>query len=349
MFNEEQKIAFIKDTAKSAAYQRNIALPLKLAEPFEQKWGDISSWSKDQFEEFFKSRNYTSVSTMKSEVLTVRRYCAWCLEKGVIANCSAINDIDTTEFVATDGAGAKMVESPSALANYLKDIFKQETVENSAFKFYYWCAFMGFFEEEVLHIGCDNVDFDNMVIRYGDEEYQIFDESADVIKTLCEQNDGSVALLQTFDTDITPNSLSRKMSGKIKGGVKRLAFRNVRKSGVFYQTYRQELQGIPVRFDTEISRQLLRHEYSGWGDSALKQKTELHRKATLRNVLTQEYDAWKATFNLGILENARKHILAAKVALLDALKASKDTSTKAHLNVSVDLIDTINKHLDKIG
>lgn len=307
MFNEEQKLRFIKDTAKSVNYQRDLKQAFDKTESLEVTFDlDLCMWDAQQLRLFFTRNKYTSILTIRSDISAIRSYCTWAKNSGYDTS-GAIYELDPNSLIDLSAYREKYFPTPEALCEYMDRLFncdKFEKAEIATYRMYYWMAFAGVPENRVWDISCSMIALDDLIVVLDDNYIYLPQCCADDVACVynranCHGN-LKTPILQLFNKGIASGHVGSYMKYRINKGISRPSFHNVKQSGLFYKAYLQEQKGFPVDsvFDSAIERTVRESGYNGWGDSALKRKVLNNRRSQLRRSFKSEYAAWKAAFNL---------------------------------------------------
>ena len=251
-------------------------------------------------------------------IIIFQKYVKWCLACRVHGACDGMLQV---ECAGLDKVKSQMVSNPTMLQAYLDVVCdpESEKTTDNIYRCFYWMAYSGMDEHDILNVKCSDVDFDNMVIRYGGEEYDIYREAIPALRnaaTLTEfvykhpnyPPDKKVirnrALGDTLIRGIRSTTslaalrveLSRRSKKFIEDGLtdKQLSYYRVYLSGLFYNMKKREEAGIPVDFTGVASRFM---EGKTYKLDAGRNTPEAKKRAVVNDYL-QDYERWKAAFNL---------------------------------------------------
>ena len=300
MFNEQQKIAFIKETAKSASTAKSLETPFRHSEEQETILNaDICTWEEDQIISFFKSRKHTNIRSLQNEYYAIRKYVKWCIENQIHNTSEAINNVSIDLLVDPSGYAEKMIDSPASLTEYLSKIQEKGVASVPVFVFnaYYWFAFCVVPQDLLLSVKKDNIDVQNRIISIDGLNRDICAEAKQAIEYITVEAKASEIIFSGYEHTINSRDIGSYIKGRI-ADAKYLTYDNVYKSGLFYRVYQRELSGFPVSFDEEVVRGIERHEYVGHGNDYAKRESIRSRKNKMCKTLLNDYALWKAAFNL---------------------------------------------------
>ena len=204
--------------------------------------------------------------------------CKWCIANRVNGACDGMLHI---ENVGLSKVRTQMVANPTQLQMYLDVICEPESEQttDNIYRCFYWMAYSGMGEEAILNAKCSDVDFENMVIHSGDEEFEIYREAIPAFKnaaTLTEfvykhpnyPPDKKVirnrapgnTLIRGIRSTTTVAALRVELSRRSKKFLedgstdKQLSYYRVWLSGLFFRMNQRERAGIPVDFSGEASK-----------------------------------------------------------------------------------------------
>lgn len=304
MYNEKQKIAFIKDVAKSITVANFYSNLFEKTSGLETKWGkDIADASLEELQEFFDSRFGWKTRGDKTTLSRINVYIRWCSEHGFNnGRVASGSEIDSSNRVRN-----RLIPNPLKLSKELEIIFDNDDLHTSdiIYKCAFWLAFSGVKACDVNNVKKTDVDFGNLTIHYGGFDYDIYKES---IKTM------QLAIsLDSFDyyhplyTDVI--SRKRVDSESILAGVRgvpteemiRTRAWNARKkaaanaeeftsfsiedvwsSGIYYRMHMAEIAGIKPDFVSIIEQYDL-----------ISGKETMTRTI---NKIRNDYNKWKKAF-----------------------------------------------------
>ena len=319
MYNEELKTRFIQEYTKSISRAEACVQAFNAMEPFEVQWdADFCTKSAAELEPVVEQLVGFRVRSRWLRIIIFQKYVKWCLAHKVKDACDGMLQV---ECAGLDKVRIQMVSNPTMLQAYLDVVCdpESEKTTDNIYRCFYWMAYSGMDEHDIMNVKCSNVDFDNMVIRYGGEEYEIHREAIPAFRnaaTLTEfvykhpnyPPDKKVirnrALGDTLIRGIRSTTslaalrveLSRRSKKFIEDGLtdKQLSYYRVYLSGLFYNMKKREEAGIPVDFTGVASRFM---EGKTYKLDAGRNTPEAKKRAVVNDYL-QDYERWKAAFNL---------------------------------------------------
>lgn len=317
MFNEKLKSEFIKHYTDSVKTRTLCESLFNALEKYESSWNaDICTKSQSELEPVL-DEIVSFRSKYKMPRLTIlRNYARYCISLKIPGACDGILQVSP---LGLDKLKKHMVSNPLMLQIYLDSLYEPEVEEttNNIYRCFYWLAYAGIDEDDILNIKCTDVDFDNMLIRYKELNYPIYRESLPAFR--------NCALLMQFkywnpsgttakyidrvsgdqllrgiksvqDIKTIRVSLSRTSKRKIEEGktTLKLSYKRVYLSGMFYRKYETEMAGIPVDFDDEAAKFIAGKTYKF--DSCRKSTNQKLRD--ISQSYNDDYQRWKLVFNL---------------------------------------------------
>lgn len=319
MYNEELKTRFIQEYTKSISRAESCVQAFNAIEPFEVQWdADFCTKSAAELEPVVEQLVGFRVRSRWLRIIIFQKYVKWCLAHKVKDACDGMLQVECTGL---DKVRTQMVSNPTMLQAYLDVVYDHESEKttDNIYRCFYWMAYSGMDERDIMNVKCSDVDFDNMVIRYGGEEYEIHREAITAFRnaaTLTEfvykhpnyPPDKKVirnrALGDTLIRGIRSTTslaalrveLSRRSKKFIEDGLtdKQLSYYRVYLSGLFYNMKKREEAGIPVDFTGVASRFM---EGKTYKLDAGRNTPEAKKRAVVNDYL-QDYERWKAAFNL---------------------------------------------------
>lgn len=319
MYNEEQKTKFVREYTHSLSMAKLCESIFNKIESFEQEWGaDICTRTSTELQPVidkivgFRARSKWSVLIM------LKDYVKWCIGNGVTDACDGMLQIKT---VGVENVKTQMVSIPKHLQKYLDEICDAEDKQttDNIYRCFYWLAYSGMKEEDILKVKCSDVDFTNMVVHYNGEEFIIYREAIPAFQN-CSKLDSFVYNHPLYSADkvvIKPRAegdtlvrgirsvstikvmrmtLSRKSkecfdSGRTK---LKLSYYRVWLSGLFYRMYEFEKSGLPVDFTDAAIKYMEGRDYKFEKGC----KNESIKKREIAKDYLEDYQRWKLAFFL---------------------------------------------------
>lgn len=314
MFNEEVKSRFLESYTESITMAQNCSYLFEACEKYESEWGaDLCTMDKDSLQEMVDSLAGMRVHTNQVQIGFLKDYVKWCIENDIPGACDGMLKI---QEVGLDGIRKHMVSSPLHLQMYLDEVCLSEdkrSVDNT-YRCFYWLAYAGMLEADILNMRVRDVDLENMVVRCDGINYPIYREALQSVKNCVKLNmftqyhtlfqrdvpriDGDL-LLRGVKSNPTPvkmrTKLSRLSKEKLANGDTKLqlSYLRVWLSGVFYRAYERERLGIEISF-RDVAIQFTRAKTNGDIDTSdAKVQKAIGRTA---NMYLNDYKRWKLAF-----------------------------------------------------
>lgn len=319
MYNEELKTRFIREYTKSISRADTCVQAFEAIEPYEEQWGaDFCTKPTEELAPVIEQLVGFRVRSRWQRIIIFQKYVKWCLANNVDGACDGMLHIDN---VGLSKVRAQMIANPTQLQMYLNVICEPESEQttDNIYRCFYWMAYSGMDEEAILATKVTDVDFENMVIRSGENEYEIYRESIAAFKnaaTLTEfvykhpnyppdkivrrNRAPGVALIRGIRSASSVLSLRVELSRRSKKFVedgltdKQLSHFRVWLSGLFFRMYQRELAGIPVDFSGAASKFM---EGKTYKLDTGRNTPEAKKRAVVNDYL-QDYERWKAAFQM---------------------------------------------------
>lgn len=316
MYNEDLKTRFVKQYTTSIHTAKNCETVFGLFEPYELIWNDdLCTRSAEELQPIVDSIAGFRARSGLVRIIMLKDYVKWCINVAKVPGaCDGMLKITTTGL---DKIRKQTVASPLHLQKYLDIVFTKEsekTVEN-IYRCYYWLAYAGMKEEDTLNVKSSDVDFENMVIHFGDTEFPIYREAIAAFKNCAELSqfvynhpnytrtvwkdrvDGD-SLLRGVRSAPSIYSIRSETSKRAKlkeeeSGM-RLSYFRVWISGVFYRAYERELIGEEPKFHNVAGERMRGKTYkleSG-------RNTVDAKRRKIASDYSEDYQRWKLAFKI---------------------------------------------------
>lgn len=276
--NAARKDFFISECITNAGRRLIATQTFNALEPYEEAWGaDVCTRSAEELQPVITELVGFRSSSKKLRLTILREYVRWCIENGVPGACDGLLQI---EEVGLEKLKRQMVANPQHLQRYLDCICDKESegTVDCIYRCFFWLAYGGMNESDVLNVTASDVDLPEMVVRYGDVEYPIYREALGAFKNcvsltqfrykhpnypadklVFKDRAPGDTLLRGISEARSLTALRVEMSRRAKNPkykIKsdddslnlKLSFYRVWLSGLFYKTYKAERAGIPVDF-----------------------------------------------------------------------------------------------------
>ena len=182
MYNEELKTRFIREYTKSISRADTCVQAFEAIEPYEEQWGaDFCTKTTEELAPVIEQLVGFRVRSRWQRIIIFQKYVKWCIANNVDGACDGMLHIDN---VGLSKVRTQMVANPMQLQMYLNVICEPESEQttDNIYRCFYWMAYSGMDEEAILAVKVTDVDFENMVIHSGDNEYEIYREAIPAFK-----------------------------------------------------------------------------------------------------------------------------------------------------------------------
>lgn len=317
MYNEDMKIRFIQDYTNSINTANVCATIFNAVEKYETKWNaDICTIDEKNLRPVIEELVGFRARSKWMRLIILKDYAKWCIAMGVSNSCDGMLKINT---IGLEKIKQQTVSSPAHLENYLNEICEpvDEKTTDNIYRCFYWLAYAGVSEEDILNIRCEDVDFLKMVIRYNDIEVPIYREAVPAFKNCVELTQfvykhpnystkvwkdralGDTVVrgvrakpsLKAMRVELSRRSKEKRDEGKTE---LKLSYYRVWLSGVFFRTYEKELMGIEPDFKSVVLQQSGNRIYKL--DSGRNTQEAKHKQ--LAHDYLEDYQRWKLAFKI---------------------------------------------------
>lgn len=314
MYNDELKLRFIKDITSSVATISSYKFMFEAASAIECRLcKDICCMDGEELNEVIDKITGLKSKSRYTGIARIKTYINWCVDNGVEGAKRTGNINDNS----LDKVRTMMVSGPIHLQRCLNEICDNES-ENTVdciYRCFYWMAFGGVEESDVVSIKQNNIDFNNMVIKYNDNEFPIYREAIPafrnavdlkcfvykhpnydpVIRERCDGNEVIRGIRSAPTLKSLQIELSRRSKKHIDSGHTnmKLSYGRVWLSGVFYRMHEIETAGYEVDFSGIATDYVESRDYNFNG--------KYNFKTRVRQVefgLIEDYNRWKAAYNI---------------------------------------------------
>lgn len=315
MYNRELKEKFIFGYTKSENTMRVCLSVFDMFEKYEIKWGaDLCTMSAETLQPVVDDLVGLRSRSKWSRIIILKDYVKWCINNGVPNACDGMLKITSIGFKKIK---QQTVANPLHLQKYLDSICEPEsekTIDN-VYRCFYWLAYSGIAEEDILSIKCSDIDMVNMLVHCKGVEYPIYREALPSFKNCIELTqfvykhpnynkpiyknriDGDI-LVRGFRSEpsvkVLRAELSRRSKIKLTDGETdlKLSYFRVWISGLFYRAYESERAGIKPDFSTTAAHFMEGKTYKL--DSG--RNTPEAKKRQLAKDYLEDYERWKTAF-----------------------------------------------------
>ncbi len=324
MYNTELKEKFITEYTEKESVKRACVTTFNAMAEYETVWGaDLCTRSEKELEPIVAAMLGLRSKSMGLRMTILREYARWCLLRNVPGACDGMLHV---EIDGLDKMRRQTVKNPRHLQAYLDSICDKESIETSdnTIRCFFWLAYAGMKEEDIILVTADDVDLSNMLVRFGGEEYPVYREAIPAIRncmtltqfryehpnydpetTVYRNRAGGKALVRGIRAVPSVVSMRAMISRRSKecttpdseGNVKtemHLSYYRVWLSGFFYRIYEGELAGVPNTQEVfltvvkDMKKDKVYKLASGRNTQSAK-----HRK--LASEYQKDYERWKMT------------------------------------------------------
>lgn len=264
-------------------------------------------------------------NSKKLRLTILKEYIRWCIKNQIEGAC---DELFLIEELGLDKLKRQMVANPQHLQRYLNCICDAESEETVGciYRCFYWLAYGGMKEEDVLDVAASDVDLLDMVVRHGGNEYPIYREAIPAFKNCVnltqfrykhsnysankvvfkERASGDM-LLRGISESKSIKAVRVEMSRRAKNPKfksvsdeadisldLKLSFYRVWLSGLFYRTYEAERAGMPADFMAAAEQFMEGKTYkldSGRNLIGAKQRQ-------LASDYLEDYNRWKEAYSI---------------------------------------------------
>lgn len=316
MYNEQQKVNFIKGYTGSLNTANVATTIFNALEKYEEQWqADFCTRSKEELQPVIDEIVGLRTKSQWMTLIILKEYVKWCIAMKVPEACDGMLQV---EAVGLDKVRHQMVSSPLHLQKYLDELFdpeSEETIDN-IYRCYFWMAYGGIDEEDTILVKKEDINFEQMTIAYKDTNIPIYREAIPAFRNAVSLTDflykhpnytktvrrdriggdtimrGIKAETKTFTMRVT---ISKRNIKAVEDGRTdlQLSFYRVRMSGLFFRAYERERAGIPVDFSEAAMRAMAGKEYSIKGRIKLE-----HKQNRMERDYMEDYQRWKLAFSI---------------------------------------------------
>lgn len=316
MYNEQQKVNFIKGYTGSLNTANVATTIFNALEKYEEQWqADFCTRSKEELQPVIDEIVGLRTKSQWMTLIILKEYVKWCIAMKVPGACDGMLQV---EAVGLDKVRHQMVSSPLHLQKYLDELFdpeSEETIDN-IYRCYFWMAYGGIDEEDTILVKREDINFEQMTIAYKDTNIPIYREALPAFRNAVSLTDflykhpnytktvrrdriggdtimrGIKAETKTFTMRVT---ISKRNIKAVEDGRTdlQLSFYRVRMSGLFFRAYERERAGIPVDFSEAAMRAMAGKEYSIKGRIKLE-----HKQNRMERDYMEDYQRWKLAFSI---------------------------------------------------
>ena len=273
LYNEKQKLDFIKQTMTAENTIRRTISIFRAAAPFEEQWSaDFSTVPHDDLMPMLEQICGIRMNSKYTYISTIKNYMHWCVEHGV-PGAHELDGIDYSEN--TKKTESSFVRNPEHLQQCLNMVFapEKDCTQDNVYRCFLWLAYGGMHENTAFSLEASDVSFEYMEASKGDEVAILYRQGIPAIRNCVKLqqflyrnnayvNAGEIwrdrvagtRLLRGIRKDQTlvnfRSQLSRRLRAKKEDGivVNMLSYNKLWLAGVFYRIYEGEQAGIKPNF-----------------------------------------------------------------------------------------------------
>ncbi|MDB7829199.1 hypothetical protein [Intestinimonas butyriciproducens] len=305
MYNEERKKKFLEDRKKNSAFGRSI---FKATEQVEEQYGmDLALLPSEALQSVVNERLGIRTRSVGTAITFIKSYYTWCKENGFDVG----NGIDGLSIQNEEKIRNTMVSSPKHLDILLNSVFDpvQEETMDCIYRCFLWMAFSGMEDADAMEVKVDEIDFDDMLIRHNNGEYELYKESIAAFRKACSLTE-FVYVNPKYSKKVTRNRFpgeylmrgirSEKISLMTMRGIIGTHFRNnglkisynrIYLSGVFYRAYEMERAGFTPDFSVLAAERVERIDRN-YSENYSKKKVT----TAIEQDFIDDYSSWKQAF-----------------------------------------------------
>ncbi len=316
MYNEDLKTQFVKSYTTSINTAKVCESVFNLFEPYERAWNaDLCTRSAEELQPVINNIVGLRARSRFSRLIMLKDYVKWCIDVANVPNaCDGMLQINT---VGLDKIRQQTVANPLHLQKYLNEICSLESDKSTdnIYRCYFWLAYGGVAEEDILQVKCSDVDFGNMVVHYKETEIPIYHEAIAAFRNCAELTQfvynhpnytkivwkdrvSGDTLVRGIRSSTTLYSLRAEISRRSKLHEKetgiRLSYFRAWISGVFYRAYERELIGEEPDFTGVAAAKMEGKIYKL--DSG-RNTQEAKRRKVVKDY-KEDYQRWKLAFKI---------------------------------------------------
>ena len=320
MYNEKIKQAFIESYTNKSSVKNTCVGVFNRFEKYEvEKDSDLCTMGTDELQSIVSNMLGVRSGGHYAVTCLLKAYAKWCLENGIDGATDSMMHVtdDNLEKIRK-----QMVSSPLHLQKYLDTLYysENEKTVDDTFRCFFWLAFGGCEQDDVIRVLDSDVDFEDMVVRIDEiKEYPIYRESLKAFKN-CVNLTSFVYKHPNYSKDILRDrvpghqllrgikseanldyiraQISERARKAIKLGktISNLSHYRVWLSGMFYRIYQYELAGFDPDF-SELALKFMDNKGNKYNseDNKANTKYKIAYKRALRD-FEEDYNRWKAAF-----------------------------------------------------
>lgn len=320
MYNESQKKRFISSYTSSNKTATLITQIFNWFQPYEELWGkDLSQQETELLQPAINNMTGVRIKSTELVLIILKEYVKWCGRNGYEISDGIFNvRIDTIDKIQN-----QMVASPLHLKRVLNDYFKlpeEETVD-VIYRVFLWMAFAGLDDKDAIQVTAEDVDLNNLIIRFKGRNYELYKECREDFEKACSLTDfyyehrepyyttrrnrasGNLIMrgirsssvdLKTIRPIINKRFSQKNKDDKQKSN-RQFSYRKIYLSGIFFREYERERAGYGLDFSTVIAEDIARKEQTK-KYTVTKTRTLTTIANTMQREYLADYEKWKCAF-----------------------------------------------------
>lgn len=319
MYNEELKTRFIRDYTQSINTANLATSIFNSFSLYEENWqADLCTRSAEELQPVIDNVLALRMKNQWSSMSVLKRYVRWCIANKIPGACDGMLNIT---MVGLDKVRKQMVSSPIHLQKCLDEVFDPEqddTIDNT-YRCYYWMAYAGIKEEDVMLVKASDICFSEQCIKFKGTSYPLYRESLPAFHNavgLTEfmhrhpnytkpvsrpRVDGDTimrGMRVSAKLETIRSTMSRRMADAEKRGITatKLSYFRVWISGLFYRMYERERAGFPVDFSEAATEMMAGKTYRIEGVN--KRIKVSHLQNRKEQDYMEDYQRWKLAFTI---------------------------------------------------
>lgn len=319
MYNESIKTKFVRNYTNSISMAKFCETIFNKIEYYELQWGaDLCTRTVEELQPVINVMVGVRARSKWSTLIVLKDYVKWCIGEGIPDACDGMLKINT---IGLDNIKIQMVSLPKHLQKYLDEIYDPEDMKttDNIYRCFFWLAYSGMKEEDILNVKCNEVDLINLVVYHNGQSFEIYREAIPAFKncvtlssfvynhplysadkTVWKTRADGDTLIRGIRSLPTLNSMRMTLSRKAREAIdanktnQRLSYYKVYLSGLFYRMYEREKSGLSVDFTDAALKFMEGKEYK------LEKgcKTKEIKKRQIINDYIEDYNRWKLAFFL---------------------------------------------------
>lgn len=316
MYNADLKRRFVRDYTSSVSTAKVCETIFNQLEPYELVWNDdLCTKSEDELQPIIDTIVGFRARSKWMRIIILKDYVKWCINvANVPGACDGMLRINT---VGLDKVKQQTIASPLHLQKYLDMIClpESEKATDNIYRCYYWLAYGGVAEKDILSIKCSDVDFENMIVHYNGTDIPIYREAIPAFKncvelsqfvynhpnytkTVWKERAPGDTLIRGVRSNLTLYSLRVEISRRAKNNESKTGMRpsyfRIWVSGIFYRTYEREAIGEQPNFNAIAAQQMEGKVYKL--DSG-RNTIDAKRRQLAKDYM-DDYQRWKLAFKI---------------------------------------------------